>query len=133
VRLGVAHLLAGVAALATLPAHSATPAQCEEAATLRTEHALLRRTIADIALGRGNKRKGISAAGAGQAVAGIAATLLLPFGIGALASAGASAAIKDSKKRKAKPEAPGPDVPALIARQQEIEDRLGELPAAGCT
>lgn len=125
-------IMAAAAVTPPLPVGSkAAPGCTAEIVALRQEHAVIRRVIADIATGRGRKRKGMSAAGAGRALAGTAATLLLPFGIGALANAGTSAALKDSDK-KPKRQVVEPDVPGLIARQQAIEDRLGELKAAGC-
>jgi hypothetical protein len=61
-------------------------------------------------------------------VAGAAASVLLPFGVGALLGAGARAAAKGGR-RKRKPAPPQPDVPAMIERANAIDARLEQLAA----
>jgi hypothetical protein len=129
--------LAAAAALLAVPASaqeaapaSAPPAPTcsEERTALEAERAQLRSTIAAIATGRGAKkqRRKVSGGDVAKGVAGTAATVLLPFPFGLAVNAGASAAGKKGGK-SAPPADPGPDVYALIARQQAAEARLAEL------
>jgi hypothetical protein len=120
------------------PAQPVTAAQPEgpcanvalERVRLESERAQIDRTIDDIAMGRhGRKPKKVSGGDVAQGVAGTAASILLPFGVGALLSAGASAAIKSGKKKGAKPAPPGPDVEGMLEREREIGQRLDELKA----
>ncbi|MFL6846125.1 MAG: hypothetical protein ACJ8ER_14730 [Allosphingosinicella sp.] len=135
------HLLALAAALASVPAPqpppappaavpAETPLLCEGAASQRSaleaERLALRRQIGDIALGRPAKRRKPSGGEVAGAVAGTAASVLLPFGIGALLSAGARAAARSGKKREAQP---GPNVEAMIERQRWLDARLAQLQA----
>jgi hypothetical protein len=55
--------------------------------------------------------------------------VLLPFGIGALLSAGAGAAARSGRKKKPAP--PPPDVPAMIDRLHMIDARLAALKGCG--
>jgi len=106
------------------------PAACQaERSALEAERAGLKRTIADIALGKHRRKRKVSGGEVAAGVAGTAASVLLPFGVGALLGAGASAAAK-SKRRK-QPAPPPPDVPALIERLRLAEARLGELQGCG--
>jgi hypothetical protein len=135
-------LLASAALLAVPPADAADPANllapetaapaipsCDGAAAERTalqaERVLLNRTIGDIALGRHRPRRKVSGGEVAAGVAGTAASVLLPFGVGALLSAGAGAAARSGRKRKPAP--PAPDVPAMIERLHAIDARLGAL------
>jgi hypothetical protein len=128
-------LLALAASLGSaLPAGAAEPdrpAACTgaaaERAALQAERAALDERIGDIALGRGKKRK-VGGGEVAAGVAGTAASVLLPFGIGALVGAGASAAAKSGRRKKPAP--PEPDVPAMIDRMDAIDARLAAL--AGC-
>ena len=100
-----------------------------ERAKLEAERITINGTISDIALGRRPKaRKGPSAGDLGQAVAGTASSILLPFGIGAAVNLGVAAARKAARKKQAPaPAAEEQDVPAMIARENEIEARLAAL------
>ncbi|TFI57954.1 hypothetical protein E2493_12210 [Sphingomonas parva] len=114
-------------------AAQAPPVDCAAVAAERAQIAaqlqVLRQEIADIALGKAPRRKvRVSGGDAARGAAGAAAGLLLPFPLGLLAGAGAAA----TKDRKPKADPPGPDVPAMIERQQALEARLAELSAAGC-
>jgi hypothetical protein len=101
-----------------------------ERVRLESERAQIDRTIDDIAMGRhGRKPKKVSGGDVAQGVAGTAASILLPFGVGALLSAGASAAIRSGKKKGANPTPPGPDVEGMLDREREIGDRLDALKA----
>jgi hypothetical protein len=116
----------GAAPPAAAPAD--TPLLCEGAASQRSaleaERLALRRQIGDIALGRPAKRRKPSGGEVAGAVAGTAASVLLPFGIGALLSAGAGAAARSGRKREAQP---GPNVEAMIERQRWLDARLAQL------
>jgi len=141
----VRRLIAILIAALVAPAGAAEPAEppaagaeaapaavppCEGAAAERSalgaERAAIRRTIGDIALGRHRRRKA-SGGEVAAGVAGAAASVLLPFGVGALLGAGASAAAKGSRKKKPAP--PAPDVPAMIERLRAVDARLAELGA----
>ena len=104
-----------------------------ERTALAAERETVRLAIADIAMGRTHRRRP-GAGAAGRAAGGAAASLLLPFGIGLAVNADAAAlqSAGRKKKRKARPPAPEPDVPALIARQQAIEASLAEPAPPGC-
>lgn len=109
---------------------SPAPPLCESAAAERTalaaEKAAIDAAIGDIALGRSpRKRRKPSGGDVAREVAGAAASALLPLGAGMLVRAGVAAAQR--KGRKAKPAAPEPDVPAMIARRHAIDARLFEL------
>ena len=109
------------------------PAPCINAAAERTalqsERVQINRTIGDIALGKGGKRRKVSGGQVAAGVAGTAASVLLPFGVGALLGVGAQAAAKGSRKKSKKPPPPEPDVPAMIDRLRAIDARLAELQA----
>jgi hypothetical protein len=106
-------------------------APCEGAAAersaLQAERSALDRAVSDIALGRRKKRK-VGGGEVAAGVAGAAASVLLPFGVGALLGVGAKAAAKSG--RKLKPAPPAPDVRAMIERLDSIDVRLAAL--AGC-
>jgi hypothetical protein len=123
-------ILMAVTAPQPAPAPPAPAAECAGAAAERAEleagRAAAKVAIADIATGRRRTKRKVGAGDVGRAVAGTAASVLLPFGIGALVSAGASAVGGKGKKTQT-PVEPEADVPALIARQQAIEARLAEL------
>ena len=105
-----------------------------ERAQLQAERTAISRAIADIALGRTPKpKKRVKAGDVSQAVLGTAASVLLPFGLGAALNMGVSAARKGAKKAgQAAPAPSEPDVPALIARERLIDERLAGIEAAGC-
>lgn len=108
-------------------------ALADERAKLQAEKAAIDRTISDIALGRTAKpRRSVGAGDVGQAVAGTAVSALLPFGLGALVNAGVAAARRSAARNKPPAPADGPDVPALIEREREIERRLAEMGQARC-
>jgi hypothetical protein len=132
------------AALLAAPAEAAMPAgppapepgpaaPCEgaaaERATLRTERAELNAAIGDIALGKSRRKRKVSGGEVAAGVAGAAASVLLPFGVGALLSAGAGAAAKATRKKRPPP--PPPDVPAMIERLRAIDARLAGLEGCG--
>lgn len=136
----LAFLLA--AALVAAPADAAAPAgppppvpaaapSCEaERTQLQAERTGLKAAIGDIALGKSRRKKRKPGAGEVAAgVAGTAASVLLPFGIGALLSAGAGAAAKAGRRKRPAP--PPPDVPAMIERLRAIDARLAGLGACG--
>jgi hypothetical protein len=106
-----------------------------EKAALEAERAALRQAVTDIALGRRKRRK-VGAGEVGGAALGTAATILLPFGIGAAVSAGVGAAARSAAKKKRAREAaaapPPPDPAALIARQQAVDARLEAIAAGPC-
>lgn len=112
------------AAPATAPADPCRSAAAERAA-LQAERAAINETIGDIALGRHRPRRKASGGEVAAGVAGAAASVLLPFGVGALLGAGASAAAR--KGRRKKPAAPEPDVPAMIDRLHAVDARLVAL------
>lgn len=115
-----------------VPAVADCAAFAARRAALRAERETVRLAIADFALGRTHRRKP-GAGAAGRAAGGAAASLLLPFGIGlAVNAAAALGSAGRKKKRKARPPAPEPDVPALIARQQAIEAELAGPAPSGC-
>jgi hypothetical protein len=116
-------------ASASGPAAAAASCQAERTA-LQAERAELNRAIGDIALGKSRKKRKVSGGEVAAGVAGTAASVLLPFGIGALLSAGAGAAAKASRKKK-RPAPPPPDVPAMIERLRVIDARLGALKGCG--
>ncbi|HEY0413307.1 MAG TPA: hypothetical protein VGD66_09200 [Allosphingosinicella sp.] len=102
-----------------------------ETARLEAERAALGQAVAEIALGGRRKRHKVTPGEVGGAVAGTAASLLLPFGIGAALSAGVGAAARAGKKKP--PPAPAQADPAeLVARQQAVDARLAELASAPC-
>ena len=107
-------------------AQEVAPSDCAEVASLREEHAAIDGAIGDIAMGKKPKRR-IGAADAGRVAAGTAIGLLLPFPLGAAVSAGTSQLGKSKKARE-----PGPDVPAMIERQNAIEARLQALDGGAC-
>ncbi len=113
------------------PAAAAAPSGC---AALRAEHAAVKRVIADIALGRGQRRgPRVRGRDVGRTAAGVASALLLPFGIGLAVGAGAAAAdAVTKKKRKPRPAPAQPDVPALIERQAALEALIAAPAPAGC-
>jgi len=126
-----------IVALIAAPAHAARPlspaSDCAviaaEAAELRVQHAAVKTAITDIALGRTRRKPPKPSAGdVGRAAAGTAASILLPFGIGALLGAGLG---MTGKKKRGAAE-PAPDVPAMIEAQAAIEERLAEIEAEGC-
>jgi hypothetical protein len=129
------------AALLAAPAEAAAPASppvaapaappsCQaERAALRAERAGLNATLGDIALGKNRRKRKVSGGEVAAGVAGTAASVLLPFGIGALIGAGAGAAARSGRKKRPAP--PPPDVPAMIERMRIIDARLGELKACG--
>jgi hypothetical protein len=123
------------AALLAAPAGSAEPAglpapgpvspcagAAAERAALQAERAALNRTIGDIALGKNRRKRKVSGGEVAVGVAGTAASVLLPFGVGALLSAGAGAAARSGRRRRPAP--PPPDVPAMIERLRAIDARL---------
>ncbi|HEX6376740.1 MAG TPA: hypothetical protein VFZ91_13590 [Allosphingosinicella sp.] len=117
--------------LAPEPAEPAPPpcaGAAAERAPLHAERAAINKTIGDIALGRHRRRK-VSGGEVAAGIAGTAASVLLPFGVGALLGAGASAAAKGGRKKR-KPAPPEPDVPAMIDRLHAIDARL--LALSGC-
>lgn len=109
------------------------PPTCEgaagERAALRAERARINEAIGDIALGRRARKRKVSGGDVAAGVAGTAASVLLPFGIGALVGAGARAAAKGSRKKA--PARPRPDVPAMIERVNAIDARLARIEACG--
>ncbi|QAY77777.1 hypothetical protein [Sphingosinicella sp. BN140058] len=122
--------LLGTAGAAQAPADCTAVAA--ERVALRAEHEAVQQDIADIATGHYRKRKQKKASGeeVARGAAGTAAGLLLPFPFGlAVGAAGAAAA---RSKKEAAPAEPGPDVEAMIARQQALEARLAELQASNC-
>ncbi len=136
-------LVTSAPAAATTPAAApVAPAQdCAALAAERTrleaEHKAGAAAIADIAMGKKpeqTKRRGPSAGQVGEAAAGTAASVLLPFPFGPLFSVGRAAARAAARKKQkqAQPPAPEPDVEAMVRRQNEIETRLSEIGAAGC-
>ena len=127
--LAAAAMAAPVPAAAPASPPAPVPGCAAERSALEAERAGLKRTIADIALGKHRRKRKVSGGEVAAGVAGTAASVLLPFGVGALLGAGASAAAK-SKRRK-QPAPPPPDVPALIERLRLAEARLGELQGCG--
>jgi hypothetical protein len=141
--LTLAALLGAPPAAATGPANPVGPgtaaadsaaAPCTgapaERAALQSERARISGAIGDIALGRPRKKRKVSGGDVAAGVAGTAASVLLPFGVGALVGAGARAAAKGGRKKNKKPAVPEPDVPAMIERVNAIDSRLEQL--AGC-
>lgn len=137
---GLSFLLA--ASLLAAPADAGTPANlfapapeaaapcagaAAERAALRAERAELDGRIGDIALGRNRKKRKVGGGEVAAGVAGTAASVLLPFGIGALLSAGARAAARSGRKKTPAP--PPPDVPAMIERLRAVDSRLAALAA----
>ena len=125
-------LLIVAALLATPPPAPGVPG-CDgagaERRALQAERTALNRTIGDIALGKSRKKRKVSGGEVAAGVAGTAASVLLPFGVGALLSAGAGAAARSGRKKKPAP--PPPDVPAMIDRLRAIDARLAELKGCG--
>lgn len=114
-------------------AAAAAPSPCQgaaaERAALLAERAELNGRIGDIAFGRSRKKRKVSGGEVAAGVAGTAASVLLPFGIGALLSAGAGAAARSG--RKPKPAPPPADVPAMVERLRWIDARLAGLKGCG--
>jgi hypothetical protein len=140
----IAALVTSAPATATPAAAPAAPAPVQDCAALAAERARLEAehkagaaAIADIAMGKKpkqTKRKGPSAGQVGEAAAGTAASVLLPFPFGPLFNVGRAAARAAARKKQkqAQPSAPEPDVEAMVRRQNEIETRLTEIGAGGC-
>jgi hypothetical protein len=122
-------LAAALLAEPPVAAPSPCPGAAAERTALQAERATLNRTIGDIALGKSRRKRKVSGGEVAAGVAGTAASVLLPFGIGALLSAGAGAAAKASRKKRPAP-AP-PDVPAMIERLRSIDARLKALEGCG--
>ncbi|HEX2762693.1 MAG TPA: hypothetical protein VHM92_02445 [Allosphingosinicella sp.] len=102
--------------------HTGCETAPQESEALRQEKAELDRAFADIAMGRSAKRKKKDGgAAAARAVAGTAASILLPFPLGVAVNAGATAAAKSGKKSRP---APRPDVQAMLARSGDVDARL---------
>ena len=111
------------------PGPAVAPASCQaERASLQAERAALHRTLGDVALGKNRRKRKVSGGEVAVGVAGTAASVLLPFGVGALLSAGAGAAAKASRKKRPAP--PPPDVPAMVERIRILDARLAAL--EGC-
>jgi hypothetical protein len=129
-------LLAAGLVLAPPGAGPAAAPSCAGAAAersaLEAERSALKRAINDAALGRRRVKRKVSGGQVAAGVAGAAASVLLPFGVGALLGAGVKAAAGGPGKRRPAPEA---DVPGMMAREGAIDGRLAELgacaPAAG--
>jgi hypothetical protein len=125
-----ASLLAAPADAADPAAPASAPPPCQaERESLRAERAEVNRAIGDIALGKNRRKRKPSGGEVAAGVAGAAASVLLPFGVGALLGAGAGAAAKASRRKKPAP--PTPDVPAMIERLRIIDARLAALGACG--
>lgn len=121
---------AQAAAPASPPAPAPAPPSCQaERAALQAERAELNRTLGDIALGKNRRKRKVSGGEVAAGVAGTAASVLLPFGVGALLSAGAGAAARSGRRKKVAP--PPPDVPAMIERMRIIDARLAGLEGCG--
>lgn len=104
----------------------------EEKAALTAEKAGLERTIGDIAMGKGPKKKRkVSGGDVARGVAGTAASILLPFPLGAALNAGAGAVAKGGGKKAAAPVEAGPDVSGMIDRLSGIDARLKRLSTCG--
>ena len=123
-----------LAALLLAQPADAVPEPCAaapgEQAALEAERTQIRRDLADMALGKGPKKKDkVSGGDVGRAAAGVAAGVLLPFPLGIAVNAGTQAMSGGKKAEPAPP--PGPDgaAVALIDRQGEVEARLAELTA----
>ena len=131
--LAATSVLVGSAGAGAQSPPSACEAFAAERAQLQAERAAIRETIGDMALGRSSKpKKGVSAGAVGQAVLGTAASVLLPFGVGAAVNLGVAAARQGAKKgAEAAPAAQGPDASELIAREQAIDERLAQLEKCG--
>ncbi len=117
-------------ALAAAATPSAATEPCansfEERRQLRAEKAHIAATISDLAMGGAAKRKPkLKGDQVGQAVIGTASSVLLPFGVGAVLGLGMSAARASARKKAAPAPAGGPDAEALLARETEIDRRLG--------
>ena len=128
------HLIFAAALAAPVQAQEAPQPCAAERAQLKAERAAISRAIGDIALGRTPKpKKRVKAGDVGQAVLGTAASVLLPFGLGAALNMGVSAARKGAKKEGQAAAAPAePDVTALIARERLIDERLAAIEEGGC-
>jgi hypothetical protein len=109
-------------ALARARAERCGPAPADERAKLAAERSELELRINDLAMGKKPKRKA-SGADVARGVAGTAASVLLPFPLGAAVNAAGAAASKGKKR-------PGQDPAPLLARAQEIDTRLTRL--EGC-
>lgn len=122
-----------VAALMATPPPAAPVPGCDgaaaERASLQAERTALNGAIGDIALGKSRKKRKVSGGEVAAGVAGTAASVLLPFGVGALLSAGAGAAARSGRRKRPAP--PPPDVPAMIDRLRAIDARLAELGGCG--
>jgi hypothetical protein len=110
------------------PAPAAAPSCAAERVELQAERAALHRTLGDIALGKNRRKRKVSGGEVAAGVAGTAASVFLPFGVGALLSAGAGAAARSGRRKR--PEPPPPDVPAMVERMRTIDARLAAL--GGC-
>lgn len=112
------------------PPGTAAPDPCAaivaERTALETERKWLARTISDIAMGKRFKAPPSGGAVAAD-VAGAAASVMLPPGIGLAASVGARAAGVGGKRDEM-----AIDVGAMIERQREVERRLEVLAGEGC-
>lgn len=135
---GVAMVLATTPAARAQEAAASEPAPlaCSDRPRLEAERLALKTEITNIAMSGSDRRDKRRVAGAGKMAAGTTAGLLLPFGIG-LALKGtmmlAEHADKQAKAKRPKPPLPpGPDVPALIERQHEVELQLAGLVEKGC-
>ena len=130
-------LLAAVALLLTPPADLPAPeppAACMaapgEQAALEAERTEIRRELADIALGKGPKKKRkVSGGDVGRTAAGVAAGVLLPFPLSVAVNARTKAICGGKKREAAPPPGPNGRAVALIDRQREVEARLAELTA----
>lgn len=109
-------------ALARAHAERCGPAPAEERAALVAERTELDRRINDLAMGKKTKRK-TSGADVARGVAGTAASVLLPFPLGAAINAAGAAASKGKKR-------PRVDLAPLLSRAREIDTRLERL--EGC-
>jgi hypothetical protein len=117
-----------LAAPADAGAPAAAPGCAAERSALQAERAALNAAIGDIALGKNRRKRKPSGGEVAAGVAGTAASVLLPFGVGALLGAGAGAAARSGRRKR--PEPPPPDVPAMIERLRAIDARLAGL--EGC-
>ena len=103
-----------------------------ERSRLQSEKAVIGETISVAALGaRAKSAKPPKAGDVGQMVGGAAASALLPFGVGALLNAGVTLARRSARKSAAA-KVTGPDIPALLAREIEIDERLAAIQTSSC-
>jgi len=126
--------LAPAQVAAPIPAEAAPAPDCSAAAAeridLEARRSEVKTNIANVAMGRPQKRRKVGAGDVGRAAAGTAASLLLPFGVGFLLNAATGAAARSGRKQG--PAEPQPDIAALIDQQQAIEARLREIAASPC-